>query len=159
MRIVLEVVNAEGPVHEDRVLRGLLAAWGTKRAGARVKSAFDRAVRKLSAGQLRRSPKGFLSVSGRDAETVRVPTADEASQRPIRHVPPNERQRALLLTVRDAHSIDQDDLRLSVARLFGWRRTGAEISATLDDDIEDMVESGQLARSGSLLRERTAPPS
>jgi len=82
---------------------------------------------------------------------VRVP-ADEDGNRPIRHVPPAERRRALVLATVDARAIDHDQLRQYVARLFGWRRTGAEISGVLDDDIDSLVESGALVKDGTLLR-------
>ncbi len=150
-RIVVDVVDTEGPVHEQRVMRAVLGAWGKNRAGALIKESFDRVVARLARTRIQRSPDGFLSLPDQTEVRVRIPVDDEGT-RPIRHVPPSERQRALMLAATDAQAIDHEQLRQYVARLFGWRRVGAEISAVLDDDIDRLVESGALAKDGTLLR-------
>ena len=150
-RIIIDIVEAEGPVHEQRVMRAVLGAWGKNRAGALIKESFDKVIARLSRTRIHRSPDGVLSLPDQNEVVVRVP-ADEDGNRPIRHVPPAERRRALVLATVDARAIDHDQLRQYVARLFGWRRTGAEISGVLDDDIDSLVESGALVKDGTLLR-------
>lgn len=46
-----------------------------------------------------------------------------------------------------------EDLLLSVARLFGWDRTGAKIHAALDAAISELESQGWVERRGDgLLR-------
>jgi len=58
-RLIETVVRLEGPVHEERVLQAVRKAWGSGRAGSRIRDAFDRAVQGLTRSGLERDGRGF----------------------------------------------------------------------------------------------------
>lgn len=142
--LIKEVVRQETPVHEERVLTAARKAWGVGRAGSRIKDAFDRAVRYLSRSELERDDAGFLSTEFATLEYVRVPSDDPDTQREVKHIPQQELQLAIAHVVRDAHSIRAAEVSVRVARLFGWKRRGPDVSAALEEAVEELVRSGEL---------------
>jgi hypothetical protein len=96
------------------------------------------------------APDGFeltevAQISGRptpanvpgDSVQVRVPTADyPQTQRTVEQVPPSEIRKAMINLVQDAHAIDEGELFVRVARIFGWGRNGAVITRNLAAQLE-----------------------
>jgi very-short-patch-repair endonuclease len=151
-RMVREVVSIEAPVHEDRLLRAVREAWGVGRAGHRIRTAFDEVVRELAhRGELERDVEGFLRRPSEAFQAVRIPTDDPETVRPVAAVPPEELDNAVYWLVHNAHSITPADLRLHAARLFGWARTGQDISAAIEDAVDRMIEQGYVAESNGNL--------
>jgi hypothetical protein len=60
------------------------------------------------------------------------------------------------LLVRDARQIEQTELVVHIARVFGWQRTGSEISDKVGGCIGDLVDDGTLGQDRSGLL-RSAP--
>lgn len=152
-RIVRSVVAAEGPVHETRVLRAVREAFGLGRAGSRIQACFDAALRSMRAqDKALRLNGGFMWVDGA-APAVRVPDPKDAeTQRSVDEIAPQELERALCLAVRDAKSIGEHALMTYVARLFGWDRSGAQISTALNSCIRRLVKRQILRSEDGLLR-------
>jgi hypothetical protein len=159
-RLVREAIRAEAPVHEERVLRTVREAWGVGRSGHRIRAAFDEIVRELvQRGECERDREGFLRQAGQRFENVRIPTDDPDTVRPIASVPPEELDLAVYRLVEDAHSVSRAELRFHVARLFGWLRTGQDITAAIDASIDRIIEGGYLEEAnGSLEVVRHRPP-
>src|SRR5262249_7068715 len=154
-RAIRDVVTAEAPVHEDRVLKAVREAWGVGRAGHRIRSAFDEVVRELVLrGEIVRDDDGFLWNASDTEFYVRVPDPDDPDTlRPIREVAFAELAGAVLGLTDDAHAITRADLAVHVARLFGWGRTGSDISTALEDVIDALIDDGELvAVNGHLER-------
>jgi hypothetical protein len=101
---------------------------------------------------LRLDDSGFLSMPDQDLSIVRVPTTDPRSERKLEDISPQEVDNALTLAVQDAHSIDEDDLSMFVARVFGWRRRTAQVIDGLEQAIERLVTQGVLERDGAQLK-------
>jgi hypothetical protein len=156
-RLIEAVVRVEGPVHEARVLQAVREAWGKWKAGARMREAFEAAVRDLSRTAIQRDSRGFLKVRGAASATVRVPTDDDPrTEREVKHVPTEELRLAIRHLVADAHTITHDELSRHVARVFGWQRRGPDIRANLDDVTADLIGSGELHEENGELRTTTA---
>lgn len=153
-RMIKEVLAIEAPVHEERVLRLVREAWGVGRAGHRIKTAFDSAAGDLEVRRdLLRDANGFWWRGDQDTFDVRAPAEDAESIRPVAHVPPEELAEAAYRLVRDAGAIEKDNLQVAVARLFGWGRTGIDITTAIEIAIDDLVDEGRLS-GGAFL---TAP--
>jgi very-short-patch-repair endonuclease len=153
LRSLIEaVVRGEGPVHEDRVLATVRTAWGMSRSGSRIRDAFDRAVTSLARGSLQRDRSGFLRDKGSALDVVRVPVADdEDTQRPVKHLPPEELRLAVGEFIADAHPITREELTTRVARLFGWARRGPDIRAALEDAVDALLAGGEVSEVGDRL--------
>jgi hypothetical protein len=121
------------------------------RAGHRIKAAFDEVGDELEArGSLVRTD-GFWWRGGQETFEVRAPVDDPSTLRPVTHVSPEELREAAYLLAVDAGAISRNDLRNAVARLFGWSRTGTDITAALDAAIEDLTDEGRISGTESLI--------
>ena len=88
-------------------------------------------------------------------DVVRVPCDDDPrSRRDVREISDIELGQALVRLVVDARVIDQDEATRSTARLFGWRRSGSSIAASLNRIVDQLVEADSISRDGALLKLR-----
>jgi hypothetical protein len=95
---------------------------------------------------------GFISVEGQKLSTVRSPNPKVASTlRPIDEIPSEEIDLAVVSLLRDAMNATADELIVRISRLFGWARTGTEISAAVERSINRLKRSGQLSKAGPQL--------
>jgi hypothetical protein len=150
-RMIKEVALIESPIAEELALRRVREAWGTGRAGSRIRGAFNDAMNSLiRQGEVKRDRFGFLWIG--ELKGVRVPVEETAeTRRTIEEVPAEELQLAVQHLVFDARSIAWDELTTSVARLFGWSRRGLDIAVTLDDAVEALVDTDVIRLNGDSL--------
>ena len=137
------IVAEEGPIHLDLVYERIRAAWGVGRIGARIRDAIDTAIKRAKA--LR---DGDFLYNQDNRIVVRHP--GNGVHRTIQQIHPEELQLAIALYVTDSRGISADHLVNNLARLYGWTRTGANISAAIEAEIEYLLETGNL--SGDLTR-------
>jgi very-short-patch-repair endonuclease len=148
---IKSVVTAEGPVHEDRVLRIVREHYGLGRAGTQIRESFSTALRMVLRGDYSKKD-GFISVEGQKLSTVRSPNPKVAStMRSIDEIPSEEIDLAVKNLLQDAMNATADELIVRISRLFGWARTGTEISAAVERSINRLKRSGQLSKAGSQL--------
>ena len=148
---IKSVVAAEGPVHEDRVLRIVREHYGLGRAGVQIRESFTKALRTVLRGDYSKKD-GFISVVGQDLYSVRSPNPKVASTiRSIDEIPSEEIDLAVVNLLQDAMNATADELIIRISRLFGWARTGTEISAAVERSINRLKRSGKLSKAGSQL--------
>ena len=149
-RVLIGVVEAEGPLRIDVATRRVASGWGIARCGHKVQAvvaaAVDAAVREGSIA----TRAGFLySVSG---ETIRVRRNTPAG--PIRkatEIAPEEIAEAARLVLQDQIKLSTDDLIVATARVLGFERTGSEVRDAVVVGIDCLVESGAAAeKTGSI---------
>ncbi len=149
--VIEEIVQAEGPVHEDVVRERVRVCFGIGRMGVNIRDAYEKALTQALKGRrIWRHEDLFLSAQPGDP-IVRSPSGDPESDRSVTKVPASERREAIRRLAIDAKRIDEVELRTAVARLFGWKRVGVDIQAELDRDISILVRDGVLTRSGDHL--------
>lgn len=152
---ILAVVQAEGPVAKGLIEQRVRVAWGAGRMGARMQAAFDAALRRMvQRSELVAIEQTFYGIPGVPITQVRR-ASDEI--RKVAYVPSAELQLALVNIVRDAHSIDADELATRAARIFGWSRRGADIQTAIDKALAGLRQTnvvvvnaaGMLSLNGS----------
>jgi hypothetical protein len=153
-RMITEVVEAEGSVAREVVLRRVREAWGVGRAGSRIRETFDEVVKNLKArGGIVESEAGFLMPEDGVRDRVRVPDPDDpTTRRSIEEVPPTELRTAVERVVRDAMHAGRDEVTFAVARLYGWNRRGSDIAAGLERAVTYLLRMKRLERDGEYLR-------
>ena len=117
--------------------------WGIGRSGSRIQQAFDEALQQARS----RSEVNMdgLFLQGLSATvSVRVPTEDSATVRPVALVAPAELDLAILLLLGDAGPTDRHKLREHWKRLFGWRRVGSEIEVAFEEAVERLLSAGRI---------------
>ncbi len=156
-RHVAQIVEVEGPVHEDEVVRRLCSLWGYRRTGSRIRSSVEAAIRR--AVEMRRihwnggEADRFLH---RRVEDQEVPVRDRravgsAGLRKVERLPPAEVRTAILLAVERSVGISAPECADEVARIFDLR-PGRDMRALVEQMAAQLVAAGRLERRANELR-------
>jgi len=146
------VVDVEGPVHKDEVLRRIMAACGVNRAGSRIRAKYLSAL--TTAVRSRKSiknVKGFLWLVGDKKVEVRDRSGLDNSARKLEMIAPEEIELALETAVKHSHSIVKDELIILVANSFGLQRVTSNIQGMLQKHLSRMIKGGKLSIEGNLI--------
>lgn len=148
------LVRAEAPIHLDVVHRRVRDHFGVGRIGHLIRANIDLALNGLPVDgeKVRRGRDGIIRLGRPGTVIVRVPEDDQGFRK-FAEVPREELAEAVALMVRDSVSIDEDSLKISVARLFGWRRLTNDAETVLTRAIRDARKAGTVVRGdGGRLR-------
>lgn len=153
---IAAVVNVEGPVAKEVVLRRLREAWGVGRAGRKIRENFDMSLLRVSAS-VREDRRHFLWRKPDHELRVRMPTEDPATRRSIDEISMEELRLAVVNLVGDSKRATSDELTAASARLFGWQRRGPDIAEGLDKAVRSLLKSKKLRRDGQYLAVNAEP--
>jgi very-short-patch-repair endonuclease len=147
---VTKIVKIEGPIHLDEIVTRIRLLWGLGRAGARIRSAVERAVNvALQSGVIQGGP--FYStpdqaVIARDRSQVSSGTLRKPEM-----LPPDEIDVAVLRLVDENFGAGREDLVQAVSRMFGYAATSAQLRQVLMEGLDRLVTCGALIDKGQLL--------
>lgn len=132
------LAQVEGPVHITVIHARLRSAWNIGQVGSKIRANIDLAIR---LADLRRE-SDYIDVPDRPVSAVRRP--GDGVARNVDQIHPDELALALVLLIQDAGPLPRPDLITATARIFGWHRTGRDISTALDVIIDLLIEDGVL---------------
>ena len=157
--MVKEIVDVEGPIHVNRILRSVRVHWKIDSGGQRTRDAVEATVKGfVRNGTFVATGDGFVARAGASLGRVRVPDSDlESTKRKLDDISDPELEAALVGLVRGSGSIDRSELVAGVARLFGWGRTGPLIESKLESLIVRLRERGALTGPAGALQHQDAP--
>ena len=143
-RLAAFVVKAEGPIHAEEVARRVREAFGLQRTGNRILSKINEALR--TAEQLSEviSDEGFWSTLERRHLLPRHRRNAALPLRQADRIAPLEYQLAALRAVEMAVGIDREGLIVETARMLGFDRTGADLRAAIDQQINALLKSERI---------------
>lgn len=150
-RLVKTVVDVEGPVHEDRVIRAIATSYCISRIGRRVREQLVDTIRETAQLTWVERRGQFLWPYGMQEPPIRS-TNSVGDTRPILEVPPEEIEAAISAFVEQAFSMGRDDLIAAVARELGYDRTGQHVAAAVGDAVERLSKKGDLIETGGQIR-------
>jgi very-short-patch-repair endonuclease/DNA polymerase III delta prime subunit len=158
---ILQIIQKEGPIiHIDLVIRRIVDALNIGQAGKRVQIAIVHAIKQLINAKMI-IQKGGEWLQQSNAETpIKVRRPDPAypkMRREIQHIPSEEIELAMILIMRVAFSLTEEELIVQTARLYGFQRIGNNINTRLTGTLDGMVRDSKLAIEAGkvVLPERT----
>jgi very-short-patch-repair endonuclease len=117
--VVVKVVEREGPVHVDVVKKRVANAWNIKRIGSKIDMALDWTINfALSKGLITKKTENFLWSINMNEPVVRIPKRGGEKRR-IEEISLDEIAAAAYLCIKNALSLNTDDVITETARLFG----------------------------------------
>ena len=149
--LVVRIVEAEGPIHEDSLAERLKDVCGVERAGSNVQSNIAEAVHTaVSRKEIeRRRQRNFLWKKDTHLNAFRMPT--NSLRRPIDWIHRDEISLAVLYLVEDQFGVLRAELGRGVARLFGLERATAEACDCILEVADELVERGLLRSDADRL--------
>ena len=143
--VMLRVVNAEGPIHAERMAKLTAAAFDLQRvAASRVRSI-------LGVAPSRADSAGFHWPSNLDPRSWPLYRADESAQRPLEHISEIELANAMRDLCAEAHGMDEDELWAETLRVFGYKRRTPAFLELLQTALRTGVATGRLERASDGL--------
>lgn len=131
-----------GPVHINLIYHRLRSAWGVGRIGYRVRDNIDAAIELAEVVR----DGAFVDLPNRPVDRVRVPANGTA--RKVEQIHDDELRLACAMMLRDVGAVSREDLITALARLFGWSRTGVDISRRLAHVVAELVQDGEVTEDG-----------
>ncbi len=144
-KIVTRVVQIEGPIHREEIIRRVTQLGGLQRTGRRVREAVEAALAKAAQERLREEDTNFFMVN----EIQEVPIRDRgvvpsSSLRKPEMLPPAEIRQAMLAVVRVHFGVAHDEAIIETARLFGYRSTSPQLREVLERELGLLLSQGEL---------------
>jgi len=154
--VLFQIVEVEGPIHEDELVVRVRDLWDLPRAGARLQDAVARAIRFLLVARRCIREDGCLDLPLRP---VRVRSRDGLASTNLRKpdfLPPSEIRAAILQLIEVAHGVGHRELPTAVARLLGFKSTPPALRTLVEAQIARLESEGRLQVQGNRLIQ--APP-
>lgn len=149
-----KVLTVEAPIHDSLLMQRFTHSWGIGRLGHLIRANVDTALRKVqvNGAHVTKDDFGFYRVAGVRLRAARVP-ADSGAVRAVAQIPPEELEIAVERLIRDAVVTNREQTVQGVARLFGWRRAGADIQNAIDGALSRLIDRGAVEKiRGDALR-------
>ncbi|MFZ0547792.1 MAG: DUF3320 domain-containing protein, partial [Candidatus Promineifilaceae bacterium] len=147
--LVQQVVDVEGPVHEDEVRRRIADAAGT-RLGSRVKRTIDEAIEEAIRTKLIYK-RGFFLWNKEMKFRVRSHADMPDFNRRLDQISPEEAKMAVKMVVENALGMYREDIPSVVCSFLGFGRTSEEMRRHMDGLVGVMIRNGELKWRGDYL--------
>jgi len=141
---VTDVVEVEGPVHFDEVVRRIRNLWGLKRAGARIEDAVRMGVEYATQKGKIKQKKEFLWPSIDRALVVRRREEDPLPK--IDLICDEEIGEAIKWVLKQQFATVLDDLVIETSRRFGLQATRADAFDRIKAIVLKLIETGVLVQ-------------
>jgi len=143
-KAVIQVVEVEGPIHFDEVVRRIRVLWGLGRSGRRIREALRRAADMAQVqGQIHQRGD-FLWSAGDRAIPVRHRGGDVPAG--IELICDEEISEAIKLVLKAQYDTRPEDLITVSARLLGIRVTTRSVAERIQTIMNNLVEREVLQR-------------
>ncbi len=140
------VVETEGPVHLDLVVRRIRKRYSLGKAGhlirERIKCEATEAVRSKHLDWEGGRERGFLCIPGKPATPRRPPTG--VAPRKINHIANSELEAGIRLISDRLYGCERNDLIKQAARQFGFKKTGRHIRQRMGEAVDRLERQGLL---------------
>jgi hypothetical protein len=155
--VIRSIIEHEAPIHEDEIVVRVRTLWGQKRAGGRIQLAVRRGLQMIAQvpGITREGP--FYLVPGSPIKVRDRSQATSPSLRKPEMLPPVELRAALLTVVEQNLGADREEAVTSASRAVGFRATSAQLRAIIEEQIQFLLQSGELLEAERRLRRPQQP--
>ena len=147
-KAVSKIVDVEGPIHIDEIIRRLREHWGLKRSGNRIQDNIKNAILVASRnGEILKKGE-FLYIHSKQ---IHVRTRCNDSPMKIELISDEEIAEAIVLVLKHQYSTPQNELAIPVSRLFGFKSTSAQTAEYIDRVIKKMLRTNRLTKNNNGL--------
>ncbi len=149
--MVAEIVDVEGPIHQDEVIVRVRSAWGLQRAGTRIQEHVTKAIRaaRILRG-IEREGK-FLNMPGRPPRLRNRSGVVSRSLRQPEMLAPAEIRAGVADIVRENFGAREEEIINAVLRRLGYATSSANLRDVVESAVQKMRATGVLAGHGDLL--------
>lgn len=147
--VIKYVIEEEYPIHFELLCKRVAGLFGYQRATTNVRNS----VRSLINRQLKDQVQNlgdFYWIKDKNKIRVRIPNGDE-TDRKIDYISTEELAEAMFIIASKSFGILQNDLFVATARVFGFNRTGGNITQSLQKACDYLLETGKVKNLGGKI--------
>jgi len=145
-RAIIQIVDFEGPIHINEVIKRVRLYWGLKKAGKRIKDAITSAVVVAEQNDEIFIKDNFLYPFNGIIK-VRRRTGDPPAN--IDLISPEEIEEAVKIVLKTQHATPMKDLYTQVARLFGFKSTSKKTANKIKTSIKNLIDEKELVETSN----------
>jgi len=151
---VRKLVEAEGPVHVDGVVKRVAQYWGYSRSSSRIRQRILESLEKCPTGQRPRKRGDFLWPADQEPEKYRRfrPATGDDRPRNADEIPPEEGANAAAVVLVQNLAMPAEELHREIADAFGFSRLGANVRELAQSAVEALVAQGRAERDSDRIR-------
>jgi very-short-patch-repair endonuclease len=139
--VIKFVVKKEYPIHSELLCRRLACLFGNKKATNKIQNSVNYILDHYLKNEIY-SKNNFYWPHDNGTVIVRIP-GDKNLIRPINYISTEELAEALFNIASKSFGIKNDDLFTATARVFGFNRTGGNISQAMQKACEYLIENNR----------------
>ena len=133
------IVEIEGPIRFEEVIKRIREYWGLKQAGKRIKDAINSAALEAEENNQIIIKDDFLYATNESPVKVRRRTKAN-----IDLISPEEIEEAIKLVIQAQFATPPDDLITQTAHLFGFKSTGKKTAKRIQEVLNSLIKNGAL---------------
>jgi len=142
--LVTAVARDEGPIHTEEVARRVREAFGLERTGRRIFDVVLAALRRLAKQGNLACEKEFWHAPGVELLKPRSRRDAVLSLKRADRIAPTEYRIAIEVMLRTSVAASWAEVKVGVARILGFDRTGADLDRAISHEIERMIASERI---------------
>ena len=141
---IFNVISIEQPIHFEELCRRVAPLFGRQKVTSVVRNDVSFIFKNYLKGKISVDKKEFVRIAGFDNIRVRIPNPEDDYIRPIAYICDEELALAMKVIVTNSYGITPDDLFIVTAREFGFKRTGENITTSLQSVYKAMLKSDEI---------------
>jgi len=145
--LIADIVEVEGPVHQDIVVRKVRIAWGYESSGRRIKEAIFSALRYALQHRLVEASvldNQFIQKQGTQVQIRNRSQLEDTRLKKPEMISSAEYRLAIQEAVKRCLALNAEDCAIEVSRIFGFRTTSASLKKHVIGQIPLLVKDGIL---------------
>ena len=144
-KLLVELVQNEGPLHFYYAVERLAAAWGKKRVTPQITHAVKEALNNLLREQKIVLKGSFLWPPTLKETPIRVPVEGiPETKRKAEYIAPEEAESAMMLVAKYALSISEESLILETAKVFGLNQSSEGAKEVFAEVLKRLLRERKL---------------
>lgn len=141
--VINYILRIEQPIHIDLLYQRVAGLFGREKATSFVREQVDYVLNHTMCASVR-IKDSFVSRNDMPEIKVRVSEIITEEARKVEHIPISEIEKAMLTIADFALGINETDLKVETARIFGFERMGPKVAKSMDAAFANLLKSGKI---------------
>ncbi|MDD4296683.1 MAG: DUF3320 domain-containing protein [Ruminiclostridium sp.] len=146
-RLVYDILNVESPIHKDELIRRVLGLSGLSRAGSKIQNVFDVAINHNIRRGLISESDNFLYCEGKEIK-LRSRSDLPAISKKLEYISLEEIAIAIKALLKSTYGMQQHEIPLSVAKVFGFSRTNDDMTERVNAILAELEKTDEIKKQG-----------
>jgi hypothetical protein len=140
--VINYVVRKEGPIHYELLCKRVALLFGNQKATVKVRNSVDYVLNKNLKEMIIKKEDFYWHKSAKEIE-VKIPPKG-GSGRAVNYISTEELAEAMFVITGKSFGITKNDLYVVTARVFGFNRTGGNITQSMENACLYLLENGRV---------------